>query len=132
MNDLVNTLIKEHREIRNLLKELYSLIVEERYAELSQKLENFQPYLDQHVIDEEARILKAILEKYGREGAEGAIRVFQEHRLIHELIREMKAVASDKSELARKGEELRALLERHFRAEEEEVFPKALDAGKKK
>jgi len=37
----------------------------------------------QHIIDEEATTLKILLEAYGRQGAENAIKVFQKHREIH-------------------------------------------------
>lgn len=128
LEELINMLVEEHGQVKSLLNKLNTLLHEEKYAEAAEELNGFKPYLDQHIIDEEATVLKALMDAYGREGAGRAIKVFQEHREIHQLISEMRSVASSSPErLAEKRDRLRTVLERHFRAEEEEVFPWALD-----
>ena len=133
LEDLLTILLDEHGQVRSLLNRLNTFLQEERYTEAVEDLNNFKPYLDQHIIDEEATVLKTLLDAYGREGAERAIKVFQEHREIHQLISEMKSIALSSSErLAEKRDRLETVLERHFRAEEEEVFPWALDTVRKR
>ncbi len=133
LGELLNMLVEEHRQVKSLLNRLNTLLQEERYAEVAEELNNFKPYLDQHIIDEEATVLKVLLDAYGREGAERAIKVFQEHKEIHQLISEMRSAALSSPEgLAEKRDRLRTVLERHFRAEEEEVFPWALDTVRKR
>ncbi len=132
LEELLNILVEEHGQVRSLLNRLNALLQEEKYAEAAEELNNFKPYLDQHIIDEEATVLKTLLDAYGREGAEHAIKVFQEHREIHQLISEMRSIALQSPErLAEKRDRLRTVLERHFRAEEEEIFPWTLDTVRK-
>ncbi len=74
--------------------ELTNAIAEEDYVTGAGLLQEFNPYLRQHIIDEEARVLKLLLEAYGRQGAEEAIKVFQQHKRIHNAIEEMRSLAS--------------------------------------
>lgn len=132
LEELLKILVEEHGRVKSLFNKLNALLQEGRYVEAAEELDNFKPYLDQHIIDEEATVLKVLLDAYGRKGAERAIKVFQEHREIHQLISEMRSVASSSPErLAEKRDRLGVVLERHFRAEEEEVFPWALDTVRK-
>ncbi|MCS7145081.1 MAG: hemerythrin domain-containing protein [Nitrososphaerota archaeon] len=133
LQELIRVLVEEHGRVKALLTRLNGLLQEGRYGEAAEELVNFKPYLDQHIIDEEASILKLLLEEYGRMGAERAVKVFQEHREIHRLISEMQSLASSSPErLAELRDGLRDMLERHFRAEEGEIFPWALETYRKR
>lgn len=81
----------------------------------------------QHIADEEAQVLRILIESYGREGAEDAIMVFRQHRPIYQLMEEVRRFTSlSAEELALKEARLSDMLEGHTKAEEGRVFPKAL------
>jgi len=132
LDDLIRILVEEHGKVRDLLVKLDMLLQAGRYTEAAEELKEFQPYLDQHILDEEAIVLKALLDALGRGGAARAIKVFQEHREIHQLISEMRSAASTPEKLVEKKDRLRETLERHFWAEEKDVFPSALDVYRRK
>jgi len=133
LEELLKILVEEHGHVKSLLERLDMLLREGRYSEAAEELSGFKPYLDQHVIDEEATVLKTLLEAYGRDGAERGVKVFQEHREIHQLISEMRAAASTSPQrLAEKRDRLREILKRHFRAEEDDIFPWALETYRRR
>ncbi|MEM1923279.1 MAG: hemerythrin domain-containing protein [Nitrososphaerota archaeon] len=133
LEELLKILVEEHEVVRGRLTRLHTLLERDKHAEAAEELKGFKPYLDQHVIDEEATVLKLLIDSLGREGATRAIQVFQEHREIHQLISEMQAIAETAPErLAEMKSRLAEILERHFRAEETEVFPWALKLYKDK
>jgi hemerythrin-like domain-containing protein len=129
---LLDTLVKEHEEVRTLLKDLSALISDNKFLVAADRIKAFKPYIDQHVIDEEAKVLKILLDAYGREKSARAIAVFQEHREIHQLIRELQEsiyISSDKSREVRDA--LEDLMRRHFKAEESWIFPWVLETYRK-
>ncbi len=129
--ELVRILLEEHRMVKELLVRIHRLLAEGRERELAQAINEFKPYLDQHIIDEEATILKILLEAYGREEAESAIKVFQQHREIHQLITELTR-AERPEDREEKRERLKKMLEDHFAAEESRIFPWALETYRKR
>ncbi|MEM0441166.1 MAG: hemerythrin domain-containing protein [Candidatus Caldarchaeum sp.] len=133
LEELLKTLVKEHEVVRGLLTKLHTLLQQDKHAEAAQELREFQPYLDQHIIDEEATVLKLFIDSLGRDGAALAVQVFQEHRKIHQLISEMQAMAETAPEkLTEMKGRMAEIFEKHFRAEETEVFPWALKLYKDK
>lgn len=131
--DLIDTLVSEHGEVKNLLRDLSVLIAENRFSEVGDRLKDFRSYLDQHVIDEEASVLKTLLDAYGREGSARAIVVFQEHREIHQLIKKLQEVVMlSRDEPAKVRDALDSLMTRHFEAEESWIFPWVLETYRRK
>jgi hypothetical protein len=82
----------------------------------------------QHIVDEENVLLRLFVDVLGREGADDAIKVFQQHRTIHKLtdVIARRATASLEG-LASTPSELDKLVRSHFGLEEERIFPWALD-----
>jgi hemerythrin-like domain-containing protein len=129
---LLDTLVKEHGEVRTMLKDLSALMSDNKFLIAVDRIKVLKPNIDQHVIDEEAKVLKILLDAYGREKSARAIAVFQEHREIHQLIRELQEsvyLSSDKSREVMDA--LEDLTERHFEAEESWVFPWVLETYRK-
>lgn len=122
--ELINVLLKEHEDTRKDLFDLKNAIVEKDYVKISEIINKFDQYLNQHIVDEEATLLRFLLDKYGREGSQGAIRVFQQHIRVHQLINEIKSLLNSSPELINiKRDELANLLFEHFDKEENYVFP---------
>lgn len=116
LEELIKLLIKEHFEIKDLLGKLKVFL-----DEMNSTITKLQNILNQHVIDEESRILKEIINKYGKEKADFAIKVFREHRLIHELL--SKLITSIKiEEINSLREGLENIFKNHFEKEERNVF----------
>lgn len=133
LEELLKILVEEHGKVRSLLRRLNTHLQQDRYAEAAEELKEFKPYLDQHIIDEEATVLRVLIDSLGKKEAERAVKVFQEHRQIHQLISEMQSLATTEPErLAEMRNRLGEILEKHFRAEESDVFPLALESYKKR
>ncbi len=80
LEDLVSTLLKEHEEFRQRLTELEEASGDkDRCVEIVSKLDEA---LRQHIVDEEATVLRVLLDAYGRDGGVDAIKVFKQHRPI--------------------------------------------------
>ncbi len=95
----------------------------------SAKLRDLARSLDRHIVDEEARILRVLIEAYGRKGAAGAIKTMQQHRRVHELLTDLVASLANPGPIALdRASRLFRLLGRHMEAEEAHVFPMALRA----
>jgi iron-sulfur cluster repair protein YtfE (RIC family) len=122
--ELIDVLLKEHEDIKKDLLDLKDAVDKKDYAKVNEIIIKFNQYLNQHIIDEEATLLKVLLNRYGREGSQDAIRVFQQHIRIHQLIDEIKSLLDSSPELINiKREELANLLFEHFGKEEDYVFP---------
>ncbi len=115
LHELISVLLKEHEDTRNNLIALKNAIVQKDYVRVNEIISKFDNYLNQHIIDEEATLLKILLNKYGREGSQEAIRVFQQHIKIHQLINEIKNLLNKSPELISvKEKELNEILLEHF------------------
>ncbi|MGB9729295.1 MAG: hemerythrin domain-containing protein [Thermoprotei archaeon] len=132
LEDLINILLKEHKMIMNDITELKNAINERNHEKINEIFTRFDSYLNQHVIDEESRLLKILLDNYGREGSKEAIKVFQQHLKIHQLINDMKTLANTSLEsLNSKEIELNEIFIIHFEKEEKEIFPWVIKTYKK-
>jgi len=59
--ELINVLLKEHEDTRKDLLDLKNAIVEKDYTKIGKIINKFDQYLNQHIIDEEATLLKVLL-----------------------------------------------------------------------
>jgi len=127
--ELIASLTQEHREVENQIAELKKALRARKYAKAAAIIPGFCDTLRQHIIDEEARVLKLLIDVLGRDGATEAIETFQQHRTIHNRIEDLEKIAArTPGLLAPKVAELEDLLRDHLRREEQTIFPAALDA----
>lgn len=126
--DLLDALMNEHDVVRNLLKELSTLLFENKYLTVANKLEDLNSIINQHIIDEEGKILGFLLDKFGKEKSSQAISIFQQHREIHQLVKKLQEhVLLSREGSARIRDELENIMMRHFVAEESRIFPLVLE-----
>jgi len=124
----VSSLVKAHGDIRRRVSGIGTALEERDVAAGLVSLRELKATLDRHVVDEEARVLKVLIGAHGRDGAADAIRTMQQHRRVHKLVDDMLSTLPRSAEDASKEHaELEALLDEHFRAEEERIFPWAID-----
>lgn len=125
--ELISVLIAEHTEIREKLANLEKSVESREFSSAAEILRELDDLFRQHIADEEAHVLRLLIEAYGVKGADEAIVVFRQHRPIHRLMLEVKKLASlSPEELVMNEAKLKSMLEEHTKAEEARVFPKAL------
>lgn len=130
--ELIEVLEKEHESLISTLKKLQDAVSREDAGTAYSIISGIDETLVQHMIDEEANLLKTLIQVFGREGSVEAIEVFREHVDIDALIKEMKKMLYEgKSSRPGMLSQLGDLLAGHFQKEHERVFPCALDAARR-
>jgi len=127
LEELIALLTQEHEEQRRRLSELTDVLKKRDYARSAELAREFDNSTVQHIVDEENVLLKLFIETYGRKGADDAIKVFQQHRTLHKLTDTISRKAMNSpEELGSMPSEFDKLVRSHFDAEEERIFPWAL------
>jgi hemerythrin-like domain-containing protein len=132
MDELLRTLIEEHRKMRELLRRAEEAADRSDYEAVSGHLKLLDPVFKQHIADEEAQVLRLLIGVLGRKGAEEEIKVFQQHRPIYKLMLTVSELAAENADELRLNQaKLNELFEAHANTEEQRVFPRALSCIKK-
>jgi hemerythrin-like domain-containing protein len=127
LEELIALLTQEHEEQRRRLSELTDVLKKRDYARSAELAREFDNSTVQHIVDEENVLLKLFIDTYGRKGADDAIKVFQQHRTMHKLADTIsKKAMNSPEELGSMPSEFDKLVRSHFDAEEERIFPWAL------
>jgi hypothetical protein len=127
--ELVSVLVGEHQQMKAKLAEVRGAVANLDFSGASKALNDLKAVFKQHIADEEAQVLRLLIETHGVKGSEDAIVVFRQHRPIYELMEKVNKLASlSPEELESDQMALKALLESHTVAEEARIFPTALDA----
>ncbi len=125
--ELISVLIAEHVVMKKELLELERSLESREFASAAETLGGLDRLFRQHIADEEAQVLRLLIEAYGVKGADDAIVVFRQHSPIYKLMEEVKKLASlSPEELSLDEGKLRTMLEEHTKAEEARVFPRAM------
>jgi hemerythrin-like domain-containing protein len=129
--ELISVLIAEHAEMKRDLAKIRRAVSKRDFLSASGILRELDGLFKQHIADEEAQVLRILIDAYGVKGADDAIKVFRQHRPIYDLMEEVKRLASlSMEELASDEDRLRQLLDEHTLAEESRVFPRAMSTYK--
>ncbi len=131
--ELVSLLVSEHNQIKEELVKLRSVLASENFAEAGQILAGLKGVFREHIADEEAQVLRLLIDAYGVEGAEDAIVVFRQHRPIYRLMEAAERFSSmSEEEVEANRTKLKDLLDEHTKAEEDKVFPWAVSVYESK
>jgi hypothetical protein len=118
--------------MRELLHQAKDSADQGKFAELSHDLKLLDPIFKQHIADEEAQVLRLLIEKLGVNGAQEEIKVFQQHRPIYTMMRTISELAAkEAADLPSEQGRLNKLFDDHATAEEQRVFPRALALNRK-
>jgi hemerythrin superfamily protein len=126
---VVERLKGEHRVLGVKLAEIAAACETDPVLAVSQ-LQAIRRQVLQHSVEEEARIIRVILQRLKPESAE-SVRVMQEHRWVVEFLErrltnlQNEAPEKMREEILKFVQDLRS----HFEEEEREVFPLALRAS---
>ena len=127
LEELIALLTQEHEEQRRRLSELTDVLKKRDYARSAELAREFDNSTVQHIVDEENVLLKLFIDTYGRKEADDAIKVFQQHRTMHKLADTIsKKAMNSPEEIGSMPSEFDKLVRSHFDAEEERIFPWAL------
>ncbi len=131
--ELISVLIAEHAEMKKGLVDVEKAVSNKDFSSASKILQELDSLFKQHIADEEAQVLRLLIDAYGVKGAEDAITVFRQHRPIYDLMESIKRLASlPAEELSSREGDLKRLLEEHTLAEESRVFPRALSTHRER
>ena len=131
--ELISVLVAEHAEMKRDLAEVRQAVSKRDFQSASKVLRELDGLFKQHIADEEAQVLRVLIDAYGVKGAEDAITVFRQHRPIYDLMEKVKKLAALRiEELAPSEDALRQLFEEHTLAEESRVFPRAISTYKER
>lgn len=133
LDELISVLITEHIQIKSGLEALRNKLAAKDFASAKDVLSEVKGVFSRHIADEEAQVLRILIDAYGVKGANEAIEVFRQHRPIHDLMETIEHF-SDLSalELESKEVELRSLLDKHTKIEESRIYPWTLSTYKMK
>jgi hypothetical protein len=133
LEPLIEILIEEHRVMNDGLVNAKEAAAKDDFATVRNELRKLDPIFRQHIADEESQILGLLIRELGVKGAAEDIKIFQQHRPIYQLMKKVSELASiSDSELATKEAELDDLFDKHAKAEEERVFPRARSLSAKR
>ena len=131
--ELVSVLVAEHGKMKTGLEEVRLAVSRKDFSSATRILGELDVLFKQHIADEEAQVLRLLIDAYGIEGADDAIKVFRQHRPIYDLMDQVKKLASlSTEELASDEARLKRLLDEHTFAEEARVFPRALSTHRQR
>ena len=127
IDELIEVLVKEHAVMKEGLRRTKQAAERKDFEDASRSLRQLDEVFRQHIVDEEAHILRLLVDELGMKGAEKEIRVFQQHRPIYRLMQIVSELAAkEAADLSSEGAKLNVLFDEHAGAEEEFVFPRAL------
>ena len=134
--EMIKRLKSEHNEFELKLVEVNTSIQDDNITLASEIIWVISDKIIYHAVEEEARLMRVIMKKAKNESAE-SIKIMQEHNWVMNFLKNKrkiveKASASlDPGELGQAKNELNEFvinLRKHFKEEEEIVFPLALKA----
>jgi F0F1-type ATP synthase gamma subunit len=124
---LIKLLIDEHKKSREKLSRIEQLSIKGDYTEMRNLVDELRTHIEQHIIDEEAIILKEALRLLGREDCKDVIEVFQQHKLIINFVHQYINLLDSPQSGVNIIKELRKLIDLHYEKEEAEIFPRILE-----
>jgi hemerythrin-like domain-containing protein len=134
---MIERLKQEHIDFESTLKIIAKYIDENKIKESLVTLDNMSESIIRHAVEEEARIMRVIMQK-SKEESTDSIRIMQEHNWVVDFLKhKLQNIENEvhqqlqqelEQEIKRQIKEFIANLRNHFSEEEQIVFPLALKA----
>ncbi len=126
--ELIEKLKEEHRELPALIDDTILTYQVGNLSGAFPVLVQIRDLLSQHTIDEEAVILKIILDKLNKEESEKYVDIMRDHVAIMKNVDDaVESTYTGWTETVALMENLRKISAEHHRREEEILFPKVLE-----
>jgi hemerythrin superfamily protein len=133
---MIERLKQEHIDFESTLEKITKYIDENNIKDALQTLHNMSELIIKHAVEEEARLMRVIMQK-AKEESSDSIKIMQEHNWVvdflkHKLQNTDKEIHQQYPQLQEKIKseinEFIAKLRNHFSEEEQIVFPLTLKA----
>jgi hemerythrin-like domain-containing protein len=134
---MIERLKQEHIDFESTLKIIAKYIDENKIKESLVTLDNMSESIIRHAVEEEARIMRVIMQK-SKEESTDSIKIMQEHNWVVDFLKhKLQNIENEvhqqlqqelEQEIKRQIKEFIANLRSHFSEEEQIVFPLALKA----
>ncbi len=126
--ELIEKLKEEHRELPALIDDTILTYQVGNLSGAFPILVQIRDLLSQHTIDEEAIILKVLLDKLSKEESEKYVEIMREHVAIMKNVDDaVESTYTGWTETVSMLENLRKISAEHHKKEEEILFPKVLE-----
>lgn len=134
--EMITRLKSEHKKFEFDLAKIKTSIKDDNITLATEIIQGISDKIIRHAVEEEARLMRVIMHNAKEESVE-SIKIMQEHNSVMNFLKnrrkmvEKASASSDPSELEQAKNELNEFvtnLRKHFKEEEEIVFPLALRA----
>ncbi len=126
--ELIEKLKEEHREFPNEIDDAILTFKTGNLSGAFPLIADIREKIGQHTVDEEAILLKILIDKLGKEQAEPYIEILRDHVEITKLVDDsVESTYTGWSETENLLLKLKSTLASHHAKEEEKLFPKVLE-----
>ncbi len=125
--DVFQLLKEDHKKVKKLFKE-YEACGDKALQKKKKISQTIFNELDVHALAEEEAFYPPVSENTDSEGEELVREAFEEHRLVKQLVHELREMDVQHEDFEAKFKVLRENVGHHIEEEEEELFPKAKEA----
>jgi hemerythrin len=134
--EMIKRLKSEHKKFESNLVKVKIGIEDNNITLASEIIQSISDKINHHAVEEDARIMRVIMHKAKEESAE-SVKIIQEHNWVMDFLKnriimvEKASASSDPDEYEQAKNALNEFvgnLRKHFKEEEEIVFPLALRA----
>ncbi len=127
VNELIEKLKGEHANLPAIIDDAIITYKTGNLSGAFPVIADVRETLSQHIIDEEAVLLKLLLDKLGKEATEPYIKILQEHTKIMKLVEQsVESTYTGWTETENNLNTLKEELAGHHKQEEEVFYPKVI------
>ncbi len=127
VNELIEKLKGEHANLPAIIDDAIITYKTGNLSGAFPVIADVRETLSQHIIDEEAVLLKLLLDKLGKEASEPYIKILQEHPKIMKLVEQsVESTYTGWTETENNLNTLKEELAGHHKQEEEVFYPKVI------
>ncbi len=127
VNELIEKLKGEHANLPAIIDDAIITYKTGNLSGAFPVIADVRETLSQHIIDEEAVLLKLLLDKLGKEASEPYIKILQEHTKIMKLVEQsVESTYTGWTETENNLNTLKEELAGHHKQEEEVFYPKVI------
>ncbi len=127
VNELIEKLKEEHATLPAIIDDAIITYKTGNLSGAFPVIADVRETLSQHIIDEEAVLLKLLLDKLGKEASEPYIKILQEHTKIMKLVEQsVESTYTGWTETENNLNTLKEELAGHHKQEEEVFYPKVI------
>jgi iron-sulfur cluster repair protein YtfE (RIC family) len=127
IKELIEKLKEEHSSLPGLIDDAIITYKTGNLSGAFPVIAEVRETLSQHIIDEEATLLKFLLEKLGKEASEPYIKILQDHPKIMKLVEQsVESTYTGWTETENDLNTLKEFLAEHNKQEEAELYPKVI------